>query len=249
MSVYVYAPVVTDGLRDLIQIIGAKRLGRHDGLNFRKKGQIFIPQEDDVVICWGATIPSIKGVKVLNASIKFHTDEQNNLYLYRNGGSGCGILTPDLHVYKNIAQYMTELSKLSQLIDMNRVVPSKLCSGYGLYPVQYTYRQRVHVFGNDILYTERAYPGQPFQVHRNPTGKLAERVVALIRQYCDLDFGVVTLFRYGSGSEKASLHKVITAPALDSNAIQIYAIAIQEWLAKPISNAETPVVDEVSERN
>jgi len=74
MNIYFYAPTLVEGTRELMTALDAKRLVRYDGMTFRSKGKPVTLAKGDVVVCWGAHVPEIAGIKVINASDKFTTE-------------------------------------------------------------------------------------------------------------------------------------------------------------------------------
>lgn len=67
MALYIYCPRPSDGALELVKALGARRLRRFDGLNFWDKRAKFHVAPGDSIVCWGAAIPDIDGVSVLNS--------------------------------------------------------------------------------------------------------------------------------------------------------------------------------------
>lgn len=65
--IYVYCPRRSQGAFELVKALNGTRLRDFDGMNFWNKGKKFPLVEGDVVICWGAQVPEIDGIRVLNA--------------------------------------------------------------------------------------------------------------------------------------------------------------------------------------
>ncbi len=63
---YVYCPRKSTGALELVKALGARRLRDFDGKTFWDKKRKFRLSEGDVVVCWGAQIPEIEGVRILN---------------------------------------------------------------------------------------------------------------------------------------------------------------------------------------
>src|SRR5688572_33445485 len=78
MGLYVYAPKLTTGVEELIGILQAKRLVRHDGMHFLYRGTPIEFAPTDAIVCWGAHIPPIQNVPVLNANVEYPTLLQLN---------------------------------------------------------------------------------------------------------------------------------------------------------------------------
>lgn len=64
---YFYCPKPTDGVFELIKSLGAIRLRHFDGMDFWNKNKRFNLTPNDVIVCWGGTIPELDGPRVLNA--------------------------------------------------------------------------------------------------------------------------------------------------------------------------------------
>ncbi len=67
--VYVFCPRKSTGALELVRILNAKRLRNFDGRFFwdKRTRRKIVPVEGDTIICWGAQIPELDGVRVLNA--------------------------------------------------------------------------------------------------------------------------------------------------------------------------------------
>lgn len=64
---YVYCPRRSNGAFELVKALGADRLRKFDGIDFWDRQKRYALKEGDVVICWGATIPELDGIRVLNS--------------------------------------------------------------------------------------------------------------------------------------------------------------------------------------
>jgi len=67
MSLYIYCPRKSTSALELVQALDAKRLRTFDGLHFWDKRKRFLLKDGDSVICWGASVPELEGVRVLNS--------------------------------------------------------------------------------------------------------------------------------------------------------------------------------------
>lgn len=65
---YVYCPRKSNGALELVKSLGANRLRRFDGMHFYDGKRRFSLVEGDTLVCWGATVPELEGVRVLNSS-------------------------------------------------------------------------------------------------------------------------------------------------------------------------------------
>lgn len=66
-NVYVYCPRKSGGAFELVKALGAIRLRKFDGESFWERGKPTQLKSDSAVICWGAHLPSLDGVKVFNS--------------------------------------------------------------------------------------------------------------------------------------------------------------------------------------
>lgn len=79
MSLFVYAPVIKEGTRELIEALGAKRLSRFDGLNFIHKGTpLAFNEKKDTIVCWGASVPPTGKLRIFNNHLTFSSHIQMN---------------------------------------------------------------------------------------------------------------------------------------------------------------------------
>lgn len=64
---YVYCPHRSNGAFELVKALDAHRLRKFDGMDFWDKRKRYTLNPGDVIICWGATIPELDDVRVLNS--------------------------------------------------------------------------------------------------------------------------------------------------------------------------------------
>lgn len=81
MATYIYAPTNYVGTSELIELLGAKRLRKHDGMYFINKGALLSFHKKDVIICWGGHIPASADYIVINGSAKFRNTLELNTKL------------------------------------------------------------------------------------------------------------------------------------------------------------------------
>lgn len=90
MKIYVYCPRKSDGALALVKALKAERLRRFDGINFWDKTKRIRPEAGSVIINWGALLPELDDMKVLN-HIDSWDDKLQELRLLR----AKGIAVPD----------------------------------------------------------------------------------------------------------------------------------------------------------
>ena len=65
---YVYCPRKSNGAFELVKALDAQRLRKFDGIDFWDRHRRHKLNDGDVVVCWGASVPDIEGVRVLNSA-------------------------------------------------------------------------------------------------------------------------------------------------------------------------------------
>lgn len=65
--IYIYCPRRSAGALELIRNLGATRLRKFDGMDFWNKQRRHKLTKDDVIVCWGSSVPEIEDVRVLNS--------------------------------------------------------------------------------------------------------------------------------------------------------------------------------------
>lgn len=66
-KIFVYCPRKSTGALELVKGLEGVRLRKFDGEDFWNKGQRVKIPEGSVLVCWGATVPELDGVRVLNS--------------------------------------------------------------------------------------------------------------------------------------------------------------------------------------
>ena len=64
---YVYCPHRSNGAFELVKALGAYRLRTFDGMDFWDKRKRYELRDGDIIVCWGASVPDIEGIRVLNS--------------------------------------------------------------------------------------------------------------------------------------------------------------------------------------
>lgn len=67
MRLFVYCPRRSSGAFELVKALDAHRLRKFDGIDFWDKQKRYELKENDVIVCWGASIPELEGIRVLNS--------------------------------------------------------------------------------------------------------------------------------------------------------------------------------------
>lgn len=65
--IYIYCPKQTVGIPELATLLGARRIrGKFDGMCFRDSSTV--PVAGDTILCWGATLPKLEDILVINGA-------------------------------------------------------------------------------------------------------------------------------------------------------------------------------------
>lgn len=217
---YIYAPVISEGVRELAEALKAKRLVRFDGLNFVNKGKIIEFTKQDAVICWGYHVPPVPNAVTLNSSYDCVNQLFLNKQLHRIAANrGTGITVFELQEMDPLA-YQTELAA-AKAVDwkIKKQPPSGMIvfeefENYGSRYYNWSRRGNVHIFNGEVaLFKQTAGVGTIIP-------KEDREMAKLLLKACGFDFGKVS---FGVASSTFVGLKVLTAPALDKNLVDVYA--------------------------
>jgi hypothetical protein len=242
MGVYFYAPKLERGNRELIQALGAKRLIRFDGMDFWFRGNRIVFTKGDVIICWGAQLPPISGLTIINSNTKHFTDQSFN-----DGSIGLN--------YFGVLPLMA-IPPGTPIIDNkitmhgNTYVPSGRFPGYCTrFARHITSDLLLHVFNGKVIYAEtktatkranRWYRSESTGFERTPVDlstlseRLLEMVTYEVTNNLKLTFATVHLGAYGKHSDDYTAYwlPMVTAPKLSNELVTVYAEAFNTFLAK-----------------
>lgn len=259
MNLFVYAPEIKKGTMELIEALGAKRLNRFDGMRFTNKGKPTQFDPQDAIICWGACVPPIPGIKVFNSNLLYPNEKQLNMNL-----RGLRPYLPKGWTAYDLVPITEGASKADEYYyydgNYGAVVLSKdykgYCSIFSSKPADY----RFTVFANKIIKAEVKIPTKLLydpnkHTNYNPT-KLAHywyRTLETNWVYRDitetnveyaenaktiidglgLNFGII----YISGSSigirdtlTPIVRKIKLAPELDKDNVNQYTTLLKTWL-------------------
>lgn len=222
MGIYIYAPTLYPGTRELIAALGAKRLVKHDGMRFLHKGTPVEFGVSDSVVCWGHHTPPADNAMFLNANYKYTDMIQLNTRGVQKQLSSLGYtcfgLTamPDKLYRKALEELYKAGGKFKSPGPSNSYVPCEDFEGYGIRYYRFTKIVKVAVFNNAIINSAPASAAVE--------AKLAIKMIGQL----GLDFGV---FYFGMADAVTVLLKVITAPHLDEAGVKVYAGCISKWAA------------------
>lgn len=241
--IYIYDPLQSTTGLALVAAVKGKLLRFHDGLNFVSKGKPISFQKDDLIICWGRHVPQVAGVSMLNSNLEHVTQLQVNRHLINvvhnivaTPMQKEGIFTKSPLVatrllrYPNITIYHDDLLTLRDG-NLGKLTygPYKEFPGWGSERVySFSDSYKLYLFNGKCVYSEKWLAVK----RRNRTDKLYvyEPVAAVLPELAEpfkkimlglkLDFGVITVGVY---KNNIIIRKVITAPELSTDTIQMYA--------------------------
>lgn len=214
MSLYIYAPALYPGTQELINILQAKRLIKHDGMHFLRKGTPMEFGAEDRIVCWGAHIPPIPNVPCLNASYKYSRMLDINV----RGLSNLVKLGYNAFITEQMtnADYAKALAALKPdqwwptgKVFKERLVPMREFDGYGTSFYHFRNLCKTLAFRDKII------------------GEFADAE----KMMDALQLNFAELYT-GMSGEVHYLLKIITAPTLDAKGVEIVAERILAWANK-----------------
>jgi hypothetical protein len=214
MAIYFYAKTPTAGLGDLISRLNAQVLRKHDGMHFLRKGVPVEFSPHDSIVCWGAHIPPIKAVRVLNAKLEYPTQLELNVNglrkLRKLGKMAFALQTLSLANWKKL---LPVEDKDWYPVGAKYTFPTISLREFEGYGVSY---YRFKSVSKSIVFCGKIIAGN------DNNGYALESAKDL-----GLDFGELW---YGFNAEGAYLLKVITAPHLDTAGVELFKRYIEAWV-------------------
>lgn len=214
MSLFVYAPTIYPGTRELLDALQAKRLVKHDGMRFLHKGVPISFDSKDAIVCWGKQVPQVNGVRCLNASYVYPdalTINSKGLHMLYNHGAQ--VFLPSRIGSDAYNKYMAKM-KPDVWWPANwphGYVPIPEIEGYGNERFKFTATNKVFVF-----------KGNPLGSVKVPTAILG--ALDLLK----LDFGMAYL---GEHKTATYILRFIPAPSLNAEEVTLVAEQINKWYA------------------
>ena len=251
MSLFFYAPKRALGTNELIQALGATRLSRFDGEDFWLKNQRFVPNDGDILVCWGTSFPEIEGLRVLNAhDLPLTPAFVNNRFLM--------VGVPTLTLWNNAAGpgkvgYMPRTLDSKGGSDFLNTVFAANHVSYWSYKEAFDHEYRIHSFNQKSIRAGIKVHRDGFVSANNnwkPDSNIAHpwvrtwetgwriqdftstkemRTLAhMAIRALDLTFGVVDIGELPNKTLKVL--GVSTLPILSGSAVQSYYRAITKWI-------------------
>jgi hypothetical protein len=215
VSLFIYAPTLQTGTRELINTLEARRLVKHDGMRFLHKGKPLDFGPKDAIVCFGSHVPAIPNVATLNASYEY----PNMQVIHTKGFSkihalGNYVFMPVRLSSDTYARYMKSMPE-------NTWWPAKQTQPHIPIPEVEGYASEYYRFT----------PAKVFVFKGTATGatKEAQQTALEITNKFGLDFAMVYL---GLSSSSPYLLRFITGPALNVEEIKVVADHILTWYAE-----------------
>lgn len=232
---YIYAPNRTETVKALLSEFGAIRLPRFDGMNFRKLGKIVTFTPGDTIINWGAHVPPIEGVNVLNSNIIYGSQLSVNTNRVSHYMRNIGIIVISVEQFADLGNYYKCLQTVSEggAIKNGELVAYKEFEGYGTRCYRFTKQYKLHVFNNEAILvgTKETVKNADKRYRYNYENKdIPGKVILAAVEYAKLlklDFAVINV---GTVDNSVIIRKVITGPELDSEHTLLYSKYIRNWM-------------------
>lgn len=212
--IYIYAPDAPAGTTELVKALNAKLLLRHDGYNFVRKGRPIEFGKNDAIVCWGRHVPPVANAIMLNASYRW----VNQLSINKNLAKICAPYTAFELTEVGISTYNKELQQAREHGWVFRSSPAsglvmlKEFEGYGIRYYAFPRRGNMHLFNGGIVQANST------SGHEIQTAEKAA-VMAVAKQL-DLDFCKIS---YGMAQNTLVILKILTAPVLNAELVDLYA--------------------------
>lgn len=262
MSLYVYCPRKSNGALELVTALEAKRLRRFDGMDFWDRRKRFELEEGDAIVCWGAPLPELDGVRVLNCIDKT-VDKSMELALIQNAG------IPTIRTYQKVPKGTDPTGLIPRVIHHSGgadLLHTPKYPDYYVVKENFVKEYRIHSFegrsiragekilrdGFDLAPSEAAWKlGMAHPWIRSfdagwrvnydgfkSTAKL-RRIAHTAVKALGLTFGAVDLGETPQGIIKVL--EVNRAPGIENNTVQSYVRAINRWVkgeTQPVGEQE-----------
>lgn len=254
MKIYIYCPRKSQGALELVQTLGAKRLRRFDGMDFWDKQKRFELAEGDIVVCWGAHLPELDGVKVLNALDRVVNKSDELTKLVQAG-------IPTVRAYKSVPRGVDRslvFPRIAEHTGGQDLLHTPAYPDYYILKEDFVREYRIHSFNGKSIRAgqKEVRPGFTLVQKAEDWKPNANLAHPWVRSYdggwrinydgfkstakmrglahnavkaLGLTFGAVDIGETANGILKVL--EVNRAPGLEGNTVQSYARAITKWIA------------------
>lgn len=219
--IYFYTDQNTESAQKLQELLGAKRLIKHDGMAFVNKGRPMEFAKDDAIVCWGKHVPQTEHGNVINSNLRYVDQLQLNLWLQSKvkllGLYATGFQQVTSKTYNNALQRLENKALSGQYVAFkefpNRC--STLC--------KFTEDYKIHVIGGKVVRVikrvsdgKKWFKFEDIATNGTPHAEWAPKVVGMF----GLDFATVYLCHLGTA---LAVRKILSAPPLDAEGLKLYS--------------------------
>jgi hypothetical protein len=251
---YVYCPRKSEGALELLRALNAQRLRKFDGIDFWDKKKRFQLKEGDQVICWGAVLPELEGIKVLNGVDKPVSKYKELERLSRSNVPVIGFYTT---VPKNLINSKLILPRIDKHQSGRDLIVRPRFPDFYTLKEDFVNEYRIHSFnGKSIragikvvrdgftvapkeedwkLGTTLAHPwirsfdaGWRVKYDEFKSNGKLRKLAHMAVKALDLTFGAVDIAEREDGVLRVL--EVNRAPGIEGNSVLSYARAIKKWL-------------------
>ncbi len=210
MSIYVYAPVLYPGTKELLDVLDAKRLVFHDGMQFRHKGVALQFNQEDAIVCWGHHVPPVANTLTINGSLLYKDQLTINKALARMPiPNAMPVLWHELIPLtydKAIAFVEENPGNLKGLLRITgNMVPVKEHRNWSTRWYNFERQSKVMLFANGV--------------YANVQKAEDVDVIGKILQLYKLDFSVICI---GTVNGTYVVRRIITAPTLTKEQAEVF---------------------------
>jgi hypothetical protein len=212
MSLYVYAPVLQQGTKQLIDTLQAKRLMKHDGMHFLYKGTPLDFSPVDAIVCWGCHVPAPDKVPCLNSSVSYNSLLGLNVRGLMELSKAGYVTLPFTSLTK--ASYIDSLhtNDWPSRQPQSGYVSLREFEGYGTHYYKFESRDDVFVFQGKLL--------------NDGKNELIQNTGIKALAHLKLDFGRISI---GVVNQTPVVYQIQTGPALDTKGVKLFAKHIASW--------------------
>jgi hypothetical protein len=258
LALFVYAPVIKTGTRELIEALGAKRLVRFDGLNFVHKGTpLKFDEKNDTIICWGACVPPLGKLRIFNNNLRFSSHEQMHAAI-----AHIPCATPAWRFCATFPYTGKSIDGEPYVQDRHygSVMPFNGSPTKGQTVVPSKQEYRLTIFDDEVIKTEKKYP--LLKVHNQNFGPYVQgemshrfirskecgwewrtckeklenipKALKEIKAQLGFDFFIASILTPSNDCINANsysyLRRIDLVPELDADGVQVFLNLIQKWI-------------------
>ena len=250
MEKFVYCPRKSTGAMELVDALDATRIRKFDGLHFWGKKREVRVGAGDIIVCWGANLPNLKGIRTLNGDGKLLTKFEEARLLSVNK-----IATVEAHKAKPLAVAGFEyLGRSNHHIGGNDLLGNIRVPDFWVRKETLIDEFRVHVFDGKSLKAGKKVPrilnyhpwirsydaGWKIDYTDFKSNEAMRSIAKKAVKALGLTFGAVDVGQRADGTY--IVLEVNRAPGIEGNTVLDYVKAINRWIAGPDEKAVKPPI-------